>query len=104
MTRLDTRPRGALLRPRDDGYDRGRAAWNRNARQTPAVVVMAVPADGAVLVNTSRMSGVRVVPGPLRGRQHATGGTYLNFLDLDGPRRSGCGRPTRRRTGSGWSS
>ena len=33
--------RGALLWPDDEDYDQARAAWNRNARQRPAVVVMA---------------------------------------------------------------
>ncbi|HZG92155.1 MAG TPA: FAD-binding oxidoreductase [Pseudonocardia sp.] len=87
---IDPRLRGALLRPGDRGYDEGRAAWNRNAHQEPAAVVMAegagdvvagvrfaraeglgvavmatghgtsIPCDGGVLINTSRMSGVRV--------------------------------------------
>jgi FAD/FMN-containing dehydrogenase len=80
------------LRFGDAGYDEGRAAWNRNAHQTPAVVVMAentldvrsavrlardegrgvgvlatghgtgVPSDGGVLVNTSRMRAAAVDP------------------------------------------
>jgi FAD/FMN-containing dehydrogenase len=80
------------LRFGDPGYDEGRAAWNRNAQQTPAVVVMAESAqdvqaavrlaraedrgvgvmatghgvasagDGGVLVNTSRMRAVAVDP------------------------------------------
>ena len=80
------------LRRGDPGYDEGRLAWNRNALQTPAVVVMAESArdvqaavrlaraegrgvgvmatghgvatavDGGVLVNTSRMRGVAIDP------------------------------------------
>ena len=80
------------LRLGDPGYDEGRLAWNRNAQQTPAVVVMAESArdvqaavrlaraegrgvgvmatghgvatavDGGVLVNTSRMRGVAIDP------------------------------------------
>jgi FAD/FMN-containing dehydrogenase len=89
---LRTQLRGALLRPGEEGYDEARAAWNLNAHQRPAVVVMAegaddvraavrfarheglgvgvmatghgvgTPADGGLLVNTSRMRGVRVDP------------------------------------------
>ena len=80
------------LRFGDAGYDEGRAAWNRNVHQTPAAVVMAenaldvrsavrfaraegrgvgvmatghgaaVPSDGGVLVNTSRMRAATVDP------------------------------------------
>lgn len=89
---LRVRLRGALLRPGEDGYDEARAAWNLNARQRPAVVVVAddaadvlaavrfardqgrgvgvmatghgiaAPCDGGVLVNTSRIKDVRVDP------------------------------------------
>jgi FAD/FMN-containing dehydrogenase len=89
---LRSRFRGALLRPGEGGYYGASAAWNLNARQRPAVVVMAedasdvlaavrlardeglgvgvmatghgvgAPCDGGVLVNTSRMRGVRVDP------------------------------------------
>src|SRR5919107_1755584 len=87
---LRARLRGALLRPGEEGYEGACAAWNLNARQSPAVVVVAedeedvlfavrfageaglgvgvmatghgvgTPADGGVLINTSRMRGVRV--------------------------------------------
>ncbi len=80
------------LRFGDPGYDEGRAAWNRNARLTPAAVVMAesprdiqaavrlaraegrgvgvmatghgvaAEGEGGVLVNTSRMRGVAIDP------------------------------------------
>ena len=80
------------LRFGDPGYDEGRAAWNRNAGQIPAAVVMAESAqdvqaavrlaraegrgvavmatghgvatacDGGVLVNTSRMRAVTIDP------------------------------------------
>src|SRR5215203_6197622 len=83
---------GSLLRPGEEGYEEGSAAWNLNARQSPAVVVLAedaedvllavrfagdaglgvgvmatghgvgTPADGGVLINTSRMRGVSVDP------------------------------------------
>jgi FAD/FMN-containing dehydrogenase len=89
---LRARLRGALLRPGEEGYEEARAAWNLNARQSPAVVVVAedaedvlfavrfaeneglgvgvmatghgvgTPADGGVLINTSRMRGVSVDP------------------------------------------
>ena len=81
---------GAAYIPGDEGYDGGRAAWNLNADQYPALVVMAEDAadivaavryarerdlgvgvmatghgaaslpDGGVLINTSRMKGVSV--------------------------------------------
>ena len=84
--------RGALLRPGEEGYDEASRAWNLNARQRPAAVVVAegagdvlaavrlardeglgvgvmatghgvgAPCDGGVLVNTSRMRGVSVDP------------------------------------------
>ena len=84
--------RGGLLRPGEEDYDTARAAWNLNAHQRPAVVVVAenaadilaavrfareeglgvgvmatghgvgTPPDGGLLVNTSRMRGVRVDP------------------------------------------
>ena len=89
---LRTRLRGTAHVPGDDGYDEGRQAFNLNARQEPALVVMAEaagdivaavrlareqglgvgvlatghgvanPCDGGVLVNTSRMRGVSVDP------------------------------------------
>ncbi|MDQ3792141.1 MAG: FAD-dependent oxidoreductase, partial [Actinomycetota bacterium] len=84
--------RGNAYLPGEEGYDDARAAWNLNAHQSPAVVVVAegasdvvaavrlardeglgvgvmatghgvaAPADGGVLINTSRMKGVRVDP------------------------------------------
>src|SRR5687768_2884972 len=84
---LRSRLRGAVVLPGEAGYDEARAAWNRNAHQWPAVIVMAedaediraavrfardeqlgvevmatghgigAPCDGGVLVNTSRMRG-----------------------------------------------
>jgi FAD/FMN-containing dehydrogenase len=84
--------KGDVYAPGDEGYDQGRAAWNLNARQSPALVVMAegaadvlaavrlardeglgigvmatghgvaARADDGVLINTSRMKGVRVDP------------------------------------------
>jgi FAD/FMN-containing dehydrogenase len=78
--------------PGDDGYDEASRAWNLNARQRPALVVMAesaadvvaavrfargagmgvgvmatghgvgAPCDGGLLVNTSRIRSVRVDP------------------------------------------
>jgi len=89
---LRARLRGRLLRPGEEGYDEARAAWNLNARQRPAAVVVAedsddvlatvrfardeglgvgvmatghgvgVPPDGGLLVNTSRTRGVRIDP------------------------------------------
>src|SRR5919205_1025965 len=84
--------RGAAYAPGEDGYEQARKAWNLNAHQHPALVVMpagaadvlsavrlardeglgvgvlatghavAIPCDGGVLINTSRMRGVRVDP------------------------------------------
>ena len=84
--------KGAAYMPGDEGYDGGRAAWNLNADQHPALVVVAegaadvlaavrlareqglgvgvmatghgvaAPADGGILINTSRMKGVHVDP------------------------------------------
>jgi hypothetical protein len=98
---LRTSLRGTLLRPGERGYDGARAAWNLNASQSPAAVVMAegagdvlaavrfarddglgvgvmatghgvaAPCDGAVLINTSRMRGVHVDPGARIARVEA---------------------------------
>ena len=84
--------RGTAYAAGEDGYDEASRAWNLNAHQEPALVVMAegaadvmaavrfardlgvgvgvmatghgvgAPCDGGVLVNTSRMRGVRVDP------------------------------------------
>ncbi len=84
--------RGTAHAKGEDGYDEASRAWNLNAHQEPALVVMAegaadvmaavsfarefgmgvgvmatghgvgAPCDGGVLVNTSRMRGVRVDP------------------------------------------
>ena len=84
--------RGTAYAAGEDGYDEACRAWNLNAHQEPALVVMAegaadvmaavrfarelglgvgvmatghgvgAPCDGGVLVNTSRMRGVRVDP------------------------------------------
>ena len=89
---LRSRFRGPLLRLGDEGYREARAAWNLNAQQWPAAVVVAedaadvvaavrfaraerlgvgvmatghgtaAPCHGGVLVNTSRMTGVHVDP------------------------------------------
>jgi FAD/FMN-containing dehydrogenase len=84
--------RGSAYLPGEEGYDETRAAWNLNAHQSPALVVaaegasdvvgavslarreglgvgvmatghgVAIPADEGILINTSRMKGVRVDP------------------------------------------
>jgi hypothetical protein len=84
--------RGVAYAPGEEGYNEARKAWNLNAHQQPALVVMALgaadviaavrlardeglgvgvmatghgvasPCDGGVLINTSRMRGVRVDP------------------------------------------
>ena len=84
--------RGVGYVPGEVGYDEARKAWNLNAHQHPELVVMAAgaadviaavrlardeglgvgvmatghgvasPCDGGVLINTSRMKGVRVDP------------------------------------------
>ena len=92
LKRLRFRLRGAAVPPGEDGYDAARSAWNLNAEHRPALVVLAqsaedvrcavefagsmglgvgvlatghgtgIPCDGGVLINTSRMRGVRVDP------------------------------------------
>jgi len=92
LEELRTGLRGDAYLPGDEGYDRACAAWNLNAHQQPALVVVAegaadvlaavrlaqdqglgvgvmatghgvaAPADGGVLINTSRMKGVHVDP------------------------------------------
>ena len=92
LEELRTQLRGDVYVPGDEGYDGARAAWNLNAHQHPALVVVAegatdvlaavrlaheqglgvgvmatghgvaAPADGGVLINTSRMKGVHVDP------------------------------------------
>ena len=89
---LRSRLRGEVVSPGDDGYDRARQAWNLSAEHRPALVVIAEDAsdvrnavrfartsglgvgvlatghgtgqacNGGLLVNTSRMHGVRVDP------------------------------------------
>ena len=84
--------RGAVLSPGEEGYDAERAGWNLIIEHHPAVIVVAagpedvaaavrfaasaglpvgvqatghgpsVPADGAVLINTRRMTGLEVDP------------------------------------------
>ena len=83
---------GTLLRPGEEDYEEASRAWNLNAHQHPAVVIVAAgaqdilsavrfarnaglgvgvmatghgvgtPVDGGVLINTSRLRGVRVDP------------------------------------------
>jgi FAD/FMN-containing dehydrogenase len=90
LEELRTQLRGAVYVPGEEGYDGARAAWNLNAHQHPALVVVAegaadiltavrfardqglgvgvmatghgvaAPADGGVLINTSRMKGMHV--------------------------------------------
>jgi FAD/FMN-containing dehydrogenase len=92
VEKLRTQLRGDAYVSGDEGYDGARAAWNLNAHQHPALVVVAegaadvlaavrlareqglgvgvmatghgvaAPADGGVLINTSRMKGVHVDP------------------------------------------
>jgi hypothetical protein len=87
---LRSRVQGEVIVPGDAEYDGARMAWNLSMQQHPAVIVMAAsasdvaaavkfaqeadlgiavqatghgvrrPADGCLLVNTSRMTGVRV--------------------------------------------
>ena len=93
--------RGDVYAPGEEGYDGARTAWNLNAHQRPALVVaaedasdvlaavrlardeglgvgvmatghgVATPADGGMLVNTSRMRGVRVDPDARTARVEA---------------------------------
>ena len=93
-----TAVRGAVLSPDDDGFKSACSPWNRAVRQRPAVVVRAagredvvtavrfaadqrlpiavqaaghgarIPADGALLVDTSALAGVEVDPAANRAR------------------------------------
>src|ERR671916_544955 len=93
--------KGDAYVPSEGGYDGARTAWNLNAHQRPALVVaaedasdvlaavrlardeglgvgvmatghgVATPADGGMLVNTSRMRGVRVDPDARTARVEA---------------------------------
>ena len=95
---LRTALRGAVLSPQDDGFQSACSPWNRAVRQRPAVVVRAaqpddvvtavrfaanqrppiavqaaghgarIPADGALLVDTSALAGVEVDPAANRAR------------------------------------
>jgi FAD/FMN-containing dehydrogenase len=92
VTELADRVRGPVLVPGDQGYDAECAGFNQSVRHLPALIVGAtdvadvraaaefaashnlpvavqttghgpsVPADGALLINTRRMTGVRVDP------------------------------------------
>src|SRR5688572_29702571 len=83
---------GALLQPGDEQYNEASTAWNLHAKQHPALVVMATctddiiaavqfardanigigvmatghgvgtPCDGGLLINTSKMCGVKIDP------------------------------------------
>lgn len=89
---------GAVLAPADDGFQRACSPWNRAVRQSPAVVVRAerpvdvvtavrfavehgmpiavqaaghgarIPADGALLVDTSALGAIEVDPATRRAR------------------------------------
>jgi UDP-N-acetylenolpyruvoylglucosamine reductase len=93
--------RGTAHAPGEEGYDEASRAWNLAAHQRPALVIVAggaadvmaavrfardagmgvgvmatghgvgVPCDGGVLINTSRMRGVRVDPAARTARVEA---------------------------------
>jgi len=53
--------RGAVYAPGEQGYDEARKAWNLNAHQHPALVVMAVgAADVIAAVRLARDAGLGV--------------------------------------------
>ena len=92
LEELRTRLQGDAHAPGEEGYDEGRQAFNLNAHQHPALVIMAAgaadviaavsfaserglgvgvlatghgvasPCDDGILINTSRMRGVRIDP------------------------------------------
>jgi hypothetical protein len=98
---LRDRLRGDAYGPGDEGYDGASRAWNLNATQRPAVVIVAehaadvvaavrfardaglgvgvmatghgvgAPCDGGLLVNTSRLRGVRIDPAARTARVEA---------------------------------
>jgi len=110
LERLRATLRGAALAPDDEGYDRACQAWNLNAVQRPALVVLAedasdmrsavrfarqqnlgvgvlatghgtgVPCDGGVLINTSRMRRVHVDPDTRTARVDA-GALWEDVID-----------------------
>ena len=115
--RSGTGLRGDAYVPGDEGYDEGRQAFNLNAHQEPALVVVAEatedivaavrlakeqglgvgvlatghgvanPCDGGVLVNTSLMRGVQR-RSRIAGRQGRAGGPMVRRY-LQRPRRMG---------------
>ena len=102
---------GTVSWPGDPMYDTARQGWNLSARQEPAVVILSedetdvrnavryaaqldlavavmstghgvtAPCDGGVLVNTSRMRGVRVDPSTRRATVQA-GARWTDLLPL----------------------
>jgi hypothetical protein len=48
IAKLRTSLRGAAYKPGDEGYDEGRRAFNLNAHQEPALVVVAESAEDIV--------------------------------------------------------
>jgi FAD/FMN-containing dehydrogenase len=58
---LDAGPTGTLVYPRDDGWDRARAAWVANVDQRPAAVVLARSTEAvSAVVLTAARAGLKV--------------------------------------------
>jgi hypothetical protein len=98
MFELKSLVQGEVLLPGEDGYDAARTGWNRIVEHNPAVIVVAdgpedvaaavrfaatrglavavqatghgpsVPADGAMLINTRRMTGLEIDPATATAR------------------------------------
>src|SRR5215207_696592 len=104
---LQTRFRGALLRPGEEGYDQARRTWNGAIDRRPALIARCAGtddveralrfarerglevtvrggghsvADGAVLIDLSLMKAVTV--DPARQVARAAGGVLWSELDL----------------------
>jgi hypothetical protein len=64
VEQLRTGLRGSLYTPGEDGYDEGRQAFNLNALQEPALVVVAGAAEDIVTaVKLARDQGLGVAAG-----------------------------------------
>ena len=68
---LRSRLQGELVRPRDEGWDEARQAWNRAVDQRPAAVVLAETADDvAAVVDFARANGLQIAA---QGTGHGAG-------------------------------
>ena len=75
LTELRAQVRGAVLRPRDPGFEEATAIWNGMIHRTPALVVQAAEVQDVVhAVDLARERGLRF---SVKGGGHNIGGTAL---------------------------